>query len=66
MDRTCLNDVEIVHEPTAPVTLPVVYQVTLAYGAVFTRPEFWGGVGAQAQFPSIVSHSGEVLRPRAD
>jgi hypothetical protein len=66
MDQDYLDDVEVVHRPTAPVALPVIYQVTLAYGAVFTRPEFWGGVEDQAQFPSIVSHSGEVLRPRAD
>jgi len=66
MDQEHLGDVEVVHGPTAPAAPPVVYQVTLAYGAVFTRPEFWGDVGDQAQFPSTVSHSREVLRPRVD
>lgn len=66
MDREQLGDVEVVHGPMTPGAPSVLYQVTLAQGVVFTRPEFWGDVEDHGSLPDVVSHSGEVLRPRLE
>ena len=58
-----MDDIEIIHGPSATGGTATIYQVTLEQGRLITNANAWGSEETDRSTDAVVAHSGQVLRP---